>query len=168
MPSKSIRITAGSALAITGAAALFACVANQPGASASTAAGSGTTMQFTAHDEHGNETLEDLGAKSPPGGPDIGDLLAFTQRLTRHGNTVGQVHVFAVGVDHRRHLSEATGTIVLSRGTISVSGIVTMKPRFTLAVVGGTGAFEGRTGTIEFDHTGSAQNLIVHLRDAGR
>jgi hypothetical protein len=122
-----------------------------------------TTLEFVAHDESGNMTLDDLGAKSSPGGPDIGDLLAFTQTLTRDGKPAGQVHVAAVGVDHKRHLSEATGTITLRSGTIQVAGIVTMNPTFTLTVTGGTGTYAGDTGTLEFDASGDVQKLTVHL-----
>lgn len=123
---------------------------------------SGTTLRFVAHDEPGNEAFDDLGAKSP-NGPDIGDLLAFTQTLTRDGRVVGQIHVAAVGVDHKRQLSHADGTLVLAGGDIEVAGIVSPTPTFTLAVVGGTGAYTGETGTLVFDESGSQQTLTLHL-----
>ncbi len=126
-------------------------------------AASGTTLAFTAHDEPGNLAFEDLGAPSPTG-PDLGDLLAFTQNLTRAGKHVGLVHVSAVVVDHKRHLSEATGTVVLSAGSIQVAGIVPQTPAFSLAVTGGTGAYVGRTGTLVFTQHGGQQILTVHLR----
>lgn len=123
---------------------------------------SGITLRFVAQDEPGNEAFDDLGTESPDG-PDIGDLLAFTQTLTRDGKVVGQLHVAAVGVDHKRHLSHADGTLVLIGGDIEVAGIVSPTPTFTLAVIGGTGAYTGETGTLVFDDSGTQQTVTVHL-----
>jgi hypothetical protein len=122
----------------------------------------GATLRFVAQDEPGNEAFDDLGPQSPDG-PDIGDVLAFTQTLTRDGKSVGQIHVVAVGVDHRRQLSHADATLVLSGGDIEVAGIVAQTPTFTLAVVAGTGVYVGESGTLVFDNTGSAQTLTLHL-----
>lgn len=126
-------------------------------------AASDITLAFTAHDEPGNLAFEDLGAASPMG-PDLGDLIAFTQNLSRGGKHVGLVHVSAVVVDHKRHLSEATGTVVLTAGTIQVAGIVPQTSVFTLAVTGGTGAYVGRTGTLAFTQHAGQQVLTVQLR----
>jgi hypothetical protein len=157
-----------SAIAVTalGAAALTACSSGHPAASGTAATTTATkhrTFVFTAQDEQGNMSLEDLGARSAPGGPDLGDLLAFTQILTRGGKPAGAVHVVAVGVDHKRHLSEATATMTLHDGTIQLAGTVSPAARFTLAVTGGTGAYTGDTGVMDFDASGSAQTMTVHL-----
>lgn len=133
----------------------------QPASAATTA----TTMRFVTHDEVGNEAFDDLGAPSP-NGPDIGDLLAFTQTLTQDGKAAGLVHVSAVGVDHKRHLSQASGTLVLHDGDIEIAGIVPMTPSFTLIITGGTGKYAGHTGTLDFHLTGNTQTLTVHLRHA--
>lgn len=130
-----------------------------------TAAPTATTTRFVTHDEAGNEAFDDLGAPSP-NGPDIGDLLAFTQTLTQDGKEVGLVHVSAVGVDHKRHLSQASGTLVLHDGDIEIAGIVPMTPSFTLIITGGTGRYAGHTGTLDFHLTGNTQTLTVHLRHA--
>ena len=123
-----------------------------------------TTLQFVAVDQPGNMAMEDLGAKDASDqGPDIGDLLAFTQTLQRNGKNAGEVHVFAVGVDHTQHLSEATGTVVLADGTIQVAGIVPQSPAFTLAVVGGTGHYLGDTGTMDFNAGGPSEKITLHL-----
>jgi hypothetical protein len=170
MPTPAIRLALAVAATAIGASGITACSSSpHTTAPASTpmnhpaAAPTHTTLEFVAHDEPGNMTLEDLGAKSAPGGPDIGDLLAFTQSLTRAGKPAGQVHVTAVGVDHKRHLSEATGTITLSNGTIQIAGIVTMQPTFTLTVTGGTGTYAGNSGTLDFDASSNVQKMTVHL-----
>lgn len=182
MPTPAIRVALAAA-AVISASGLAACAsahhtppaAPPPRAAAATqhtvtqhtvtrhAVTRHTVLQFVSTDEPGNMTLEDLGAKSAPGGPDLGDLLAFTQTLTRGGKPAGQVHVVAVGVDHTRHLSEATGTITLAGGSIQLTGIVTMHPSFTLTVTGGTGTYTGDTGTLTFTANRTVQKLTLHL-----
>lgn len=167
--STSIRAAAASATAaVLATMALAGCASHHAAAAAAptrlTASKPAvTTLAFVAQDEPGNMTLEDLGRKSAPGGPDLGDLLAFTQTLTVSGKPVGKAHVFAVGVDHKLHLSEATGTISLSDGTIQIGGLVSMSPKFTLVVTGGTGAYAGDAGTVDFSASASTQHLTVHL-----
>jgi hypothetical protein len=132
-------------------------------ASAANAKAHHATLSFVATDIEGNNVTVDLGEKSPDG-PDIGDLVAFTQNLTEDGKDAGQVHVMAIGVDHEKHLSEATGTIVLKNGSIQLAGVVAMEPTFTLSVVGGTGDYTGATGTMAFDASGNDQTMKVELR----
>jgi len=128
-----------------------------------TAAAGARTLHFIASDEKGNLAQEDLGAKSPAGGPDIGDIIAFTQTLTSDGKRAGEVHVVSVGVDHTRHLSECSATMSLDGGTIQLAGIVSMDPTFTLTVVGGTGSYAHAAGTMDFDGSGDIQKMTVSL-----
>jgi hypothetical protein len=107
----------------------------------------GTTLRFVAHDVPGQMAFDDLGAASPDG-PGIGDVLAFTQRLTRAGHTVGRISNASVGVDQARHLFQANGTIVLAHGTVEYAGLVSQGSRFVLAVTGGTGRYVGVSGTL--------------------
>ncbi len=132
-----------------------------------TAGRHGTTLRFVATDERGNMTVEDLGPPSS-GGPGQGDLVAFTQALHRGGHLVGTAHVTAIGVDARRHLSEATGTLRIPHGTLQVAGLVAQTPRFDLAVTGGTGRYVGARGTMRFDAASGTQRIIVHLTRVGR
>ena len=60
----------------------------------------------------------------------------------------GLLHLAAVGVDHRRHLTQAEGTVVLTGGTIEVAGLVPQTPHFTLAITGGTGTYIDSRGTL--------------------
>lgn len=118
---------------------------------------------YVAHDEDGNSAFVDLGDPSPHG-PDIGDLVAFTQTLTRGGKQVGLAHVAAVVVDHKRHLSQANGTLQIPGGTVEVAGTVTMASRFTLAVTGGTGRYIGARGVLKFHSDHNRQLLTLKLR----
>jgi hypothetical protein len=122
-----------------------------------------TTLAFVATDEDGNMVSEDLGDKSAQGGPDIGDVLAFTQTLSVDGKDVGHAHVAAIGVDHTQHLSQINGTLVLADGDIEVGGVVPQDPTFTLAITGGTGAYVGASGTMDFALNGDTQTLTAHL-----
>ena len=167
-----IRVTtvASAAIALSGLAACSSTDEASPAVAPALSAASAvkhTTLEFVAADEPDNMAVEDLGAKSAPGGPDLGDLLAFTQTLTRDGKRVGQVHVVAVGVDHKRQLSEATGTIMLDDGSIQLAGIVATDPTFMLTVTGGTRAYADQIGTMAFDGSGNVQKMTVHLTSKG-
>jgi hypothetical protein len=165
-PSFTRRMSrSAAAIVIAGvlASGVAACASGQQHADSAAAAAGATTLSFVASDIDGNHVTVDLGKKSPDG-PDIGDVVAFTQNLTEDGKDAGQVHVMAIGVDHEKHLSEATGTIVLKNGSIQLAGVVAMEPTFTLSVVGGTGDYTGATGTMAFDASGSDQTMKVELR----
>ena len=68
------------------------------------------------------------------------------------------MHVSAVVVDHKRQLSQANGTLELNDGDVTVAGIVTQTPTFTLVVTGGTGAYAGATGTLDFSMSGTSSS----------
>jgi hypothetical protein len=138
------------------AAAVFAVTRSSAGVTAQ------ANLVFTAHDEPGNVAFADLGAKSKQG-PDIGDVLAFTQTLVAHGKAVGLVHLAAIGVDHRRHLTQATGTVVLANGTLAVAGAVPQSPLFSLAVLGGTGAYAGARGTLTVRTPAHTSTITIAL-----
>lgn len=140
-----------------------AAAAQVASSTSSNSASDATTLSFVATDIDGNNVTIDLGKKDH-GGPDIGDLVAFTQTLSTDGKDVGEVHVIAAVVDHTSHLSEATGTIVLTNGSIQLAGVVAMEPTFTLTVTGGTGDYVGATGTMDFDASSDVQTMTVHLR----
>ena len=85
------RIVVPAAVTVAVVSAVVAYAAVGSAAQAATGASptsSSRTLSFVSHDETGNEVLVDLGPKSAPGGPDIGDVLSFTQRLTAAGRTV--------------------------------------------------------------------------------
>jgi hypothetical protein len=51
----------------------------------------------------------------------------------------------------------------LKDGTIQLAGIVSMEPKFSLTVTGGTGKYLGATGTMAFDASGNDQTMTVEL-----
>ncbi len=124
--------------------------------------GPNTVLRFVGHDEAGNMAFDDLGNPSPQG-PDLGDVVAFTQRLTHDGKTVGRISNAAIGVDHKRHLFQASGTIVLSAGKINVAGLVSMGNQFRLTVLGGQGQYSGAHGWMDFSNANGQQRIQVTL-----
>lgn len=158
--SRLAAATAGLAVLVAGG------IAMQPSLSApADARSAGGSTTYTAHDQKGNLAFEDLGSPSKHG-PDLGDLLAFTQTLTRGGDRVGRVSNVAVGVDARRRLFHATGTVTLANGTVEYSGLVSQTSHFVMAVTGGTDAYVGARGTVAFDNRRGRQTLTVTLTDS--
>lgn len=157
-PTRTTAAAVASALLLVGAAV----AAETATTGSAQASGSTSTLRFVAHDIPGNFAMADLA--DPKGDPDIGDLLAFTQRLTRAGRTVGRVSNVAIGADHQRKLFQSNGTLKLAHGTVEFGGLVPQKPRFTLAVTGGTGRFQGADGTLAFSMDGNRQLLTLTLR----
>jgi len=155
------RTLAASLAAATLLSTASGALALRPGgAEAST---SSTRVRYVAHDVAGQLAMADL-ADPKDGQPGIGDELAFTQRLTRRGRTIGRVSNVAFGVDARRDLFQANGTMVLPHGKITFAGLVSQRPHFSLAVTGGTGAYRGATGKVAFDFDHGRQVLTLVLR----
>lgn len=155
----ALAAVAAGGLLLTGSAVAVEVAA----AGTADASDSVRTMRFVAHDVAGSFAMDDLAA--PQGqNPGMGDMLAFTQRLTRGGRTVGRVSNVAVGVDQQRHLFQSNGTMTLAHGTVEIGGLVPQASQFTLAVTGGTGRFQGAAGTLRFSMTGNRQILTLTLR----
>jgi hypothetical protein len=152
--TRKTKLSLATAIAVLCAATL--------GVAFSSAGTAGTTLRFVAHDQPGNFAFDDLGAKSPQG-PDIGDVIAFTQTLSVGGRTAGAVHLGAIGVDHRRHLTQAMGTVALRNGTINVAGLVSQSHFFTLAVLGGTGSYTGKHGTLTVATPAHTSTITIAL-----
>lgn len=122
-----------------------------------------TAMHLVAHDDPSNFGFDDLGAPSKRG-PGLGDMLAFSQPLTRHGRHTGRINAVSVGVDQKRHLFQNMGTVRLAHGDIEYGGLVSQKSHFILAVTGGTGRYKGASGTVGFVFKGHQQLVTITLR----
>lgn len=155
---KSTAAAAAGVLLLTGTAVAVETV----GTTAAQASNRVSTQRFVAHDIPGDFAMADLADPHGPN-PDIGDLMAFTQRLTRGGNTVGRVSNTAIGVDHDRHLFHSNGTMQLAHGTVEFGGLVRQAPQFRLAVTGGTGRYQGAAGVLAFSMDGNREILTLRL-----
>ncbi len=122
--------------------------------------GHSKTLRFVAHDDQ--MAFDDLGDASPHG-PGIGDMLVLTQSLTKGGKPAGRIHDVAVGVDGKRNLFQANGSIVLRGGTVEYAGLVKQTSHFVMAVTGGTGKYVGASGEVAFDFPGHKQKITVTL-----
>ena len=85
-------------------------------------------------------------------GDTVGDLVAFTDLLfDRADRPIGHAASACMRTSPRRGESQCTGTLVLDdKGTIALQGIITDGdgPPLKIAVVGGTGAYNGASGTM--------------------
>jgi hypothetical protein len=125
----------GRAVAETSAAAA------PQSAAAATDEDKGKTIRFVAHET--NFTFFDLG--NDDFGP--GDYFVFRERDKSGSNTVG--HNTIVCHVNFGDVVDCTGTIVLAKGQITAIGEVPDTNRFTLPVVGGTGAYRDATGQVK-------------------
>jgi hypothetical protein len=85
-------------------------------------------------------------------GDSVGDLVAFTDVVVdRADRPIGHAAAACMRTSPRRGESQCTATLVLDEdGSIALQGIITDAdgPPLKIAVVGGTGAFSGASGTM--------------------
>jgi hypothetical protein len=83
----------------------------------------------------------------PPGGISPGSTITFTAKVTAKGRPVGTSQAACVIVAGT--LAQCQGTTVTGRGQIQAQGPIDIaKPRSTVAIVGGTGAYKTARGFI--------------------
>lgn len=106
----------------------------------------------------------DLGRRGPsPGDMQISAAQVFNVRVTpRPIGTWELVCTTVRGIS--RH---CRGTVVLPRGNVIVAGTMRHRPLYQLAVIGGTGLYDGARGTITVTRLGTNPTrdlLLVRLR----
>jgi hypothetical protein len=149
-------------------------VAGVVAATGSAQSGPGRTLTLWEDVAHESSRLVDNPPRSPadsPGSPrfrlSVGDeVVASSPVLERRGGArVGTSYATAVVVKGRR-FEQATlqGDVVLALrdGTIALTGLVGAGQR-PLAVVGGTGAYEGARGSATEMETGNGAELKIQL-----
>jgi hypothetical protein len=85
------------------------------------------------------------------GEPDLslGDSFVFTSNLTRHGDKVGHTGVECTITSVAREETQCLGSAVFHHGQITIQGLLAGEPeKFSFAITGGTGAYEGAEGTL--------------------
>lgn len=150
-------------------------------------AAAGATLAFANGDGSGDD---DNGAKVitlftrtdqehivdvAPDGLSLGDQIVFSDVVseTRGGAPTGSTGVACtivnVGKDGKTAANLCDATLSVSAGQIAVQGLVTitegtMTPPFDLAVVGGTGEFEGAGGHVTVEDLSETESkLTFHL-----
>jgi allene oxide cyclase len=140
---RRLTVLAGSTLAAAAALA----VASGPGSAQAPAV---RTIQIL--EREGPSRFVD---QPPRRRPSQGDMIVFRNTLLNAANRrqrIGTSHGVCVvtGGTARRTSTQCEATLVLGDGTLSLLGAVTFAEEaraFTVAVVGGTGAYEGARGS---------------------
>jgi hypothetical protein len=89
-------------------------------------------------------------------GPSLGDEIVFSERLSRHGRSVGVSGVVCTATQveppYDDLMFHCVGTLKLRRGQITLQGLIEVQGEddpgpFTVAITGGTGRYKGAGGT---------------------
>jgi hypothetical protein len=103
-----------------------------------------TDVQISSH-------IADLG----PDGPGIGDVETVGVRLYNPSITqraIGRGDMLCSYIDARRRTCD--GTYTLPRGKLVVSGVITTRLLYDIAIVGGTGLYDNARGSLTVTATG--------------
>jgi hypothetical protein len=114
-----------------------------------------------------SEQQHDTGKK----GPSVGDYVVMTDRLTNAVRQFGKPRGAVVGTDRAVERLIAgggvriEGTTKLPGGTVRVSGLLRTdaQGRANAPVVGGTGRYDGATGTLTVVNLTSAGNVALNV-----
>ncbi len=109
------------------------------------------------------ETFVDTG----DAGPSLGDQFVFSSTLKKHGEEVGHTGAACTLTSLERSESHCVGTAWFEDGQITVQGLVSEEAsRFTIAITGGTGAYEGASGEVTVRVLAEGrERIIFHLDD---
>jgi hypothetical protein len=102
------------------------------------------------------------------GEPDfsLGDEFVFTSDLTKRGTSVGHTGVVCTVTSVEREESQCVGTASFSRGQIAIQGLLAGEPeRFEFPITGGTGAYEGASGTLVVTTLSETEELLTFYLD---
>jgi hypothetical protein len=151
---------------VAAAAAIAAAAAVLPLSSAPAA----PNEAFTLRSRLDKATLH--GIDNGKRGASAGDVTVLATSLTRDGRPAGRALYVHTSLDDRYRGVSMIAHLLLPDGTIELQGEALErkapglgKPptEFDLAIVGGTGAYAGATGTMHPVDIGSRQDLQVHL-----
>lgn len=155
-----MRVT-GKAVAVAGVAGAVA-FATSGVANAAT----GTTITVKAI-ETGSHFIKDTPPKNEP---NPGDKMAFTEKLLQNGKQVGTDRIVESFLQNGLVLdgiwtftSGAKGTLHVHRA-VTFNGTAGTAGQINLPVVGGTGAFAGKKGTLTVTPHGSYAIEVFHLK----
>ena len=101
----------------------------------------------------------DVGKK----GFSIGDTFIFGEKLLANGKVAGHDRIVCTHVANAKAGGEScVGTVVLAGGTIQLAGLSSEGP-FSVAVVGGTGDYDGARGSARVSSGGAKGSLAITL-----
>lgn len=152
-----MRVT-GKAVAVAGVAGAIA-LATSGVADAAT----GTTITVKAI-ETGSHVIKDTPPKNQP---NPGDKVAFTEKLLQNSKQVGTDRIVESFQQNGLVLDGIWTFTSGTKGTLHVHSSMTFNGtngQINLPVVGGTGAFAGKKGTLTVTPHGSYTTEVFHLR----
>jgi hypothetical protein len=124
------------------------------------------TLTFTSTEKHGEEHAID----APPKGPSVGDRWLLASTLRRAGKTAGRLEGDCVGVDKTFGVLQCSVVVILPDGRLTLQGASVSKriPGVggigeQYAITGGTGAYEGATGTMRREGDGKHDTLTFSI-----
>jgi hypothetical protein len=138
-----------------------------PGLAVATANGKGERVLRIVATEIQFQFL-DLGTP----GPSLGDELVFSERLSRHGRSVGVSGVVCTATQveppYDDLMFHCVATLNLRRGQITLQGLIEVQGEddpgpFTVAITGGTGRYSGAGGNAVIRDV-SPTNTVYKLR----
>jgi hypothetical protein len=108
----------------------------------------------------------------------LGDQIVFSDTLTRRGREVGEDGGTCTVTDitgYDGFMANCVVTLALRRGQITIQGLIAFEeetiPDATLAVTGGTGAYRGASGELDYHQvsdTVSRYTLHLDARKTGK
>jgi hypothetical protein len=101
----------------------------------------------------------------------LGDTIVFSDTLTRRGRDVGEDGGTCTVTDitgYSGFMANCVVTLALRRGQITVQGLIAFEeetiPDATLAITGGTGAYRGASGELDFHQVSeTVSRYTLHL-----
>lgn len=136
----------------------------------------GSVGPATGHgDSHDDDTIrvlststEDTYVDNGDAGESQGDTFVFTSKLTQRGKTVGHTGVVCTITSEVRLENLCIGTARFDDGQLAVQGLFGEDDadEFELAITGGTGDWEGASGTLVVEPlSDTKEKLTFHLDD---
>ena len=109
------------------------------------------TLTFTSTEKGGDEHAID----TRPKGPSVGDRWLLATTLRQAGKIAGRLEADCAGIDKTYGVLQCTVIVILRDGRLTLHGASVSKPipgvggtGEEYAITGGTGAYQGATGTM--------------------
>jgi hypothetical protein len=105
-----------------------------------------------------------------PHGPSLGDRWLFASTLRQAGKPAGRLAGECVGVDKTYGVLQCSAVVILPDGRLSLHGASVEKPipgagaaGEEYAITGGTGIYQGATGSMRRSGNGTRDTLTIEL-----
>jgi hypothetical protein len=124
------------------------------------------TLTFTSTEKQGEEHVID----TRPKGPSVGDRWLLASTLRQAGKVAGRLEGDCVGVDKTYGVLQCSLVVILPDGRLTIQGASVSKripgvggTGEEYAITGGTGAYQGATGTMRRNGNDTRDTLTISL-----